>query len=163
MNAAIKILMPLFVCVSLINTPVWANTEINEYETDLYYANGVGLELSKLKLERVWDTRVDALKQSNPELKNVTPKISYNSSTLFGVDDLMEPFVQWTAGQAISTVTWNIAQLFNQNEYVESAFNQVNRMTEALNLVDLNRHVDSYKQSIESGRGVIVVAHSREP
>ncbi|VAW47783.1 hypothetical protein MNBD_GAMMA03-641, partial [hydrothermal vent metagenome] len=42
-------------------------------------------------------------------------------------------------------------------------FNQVNRMTEALNLVDLNRHVDSYKQSIESGRGVIVVAHSREP
>ncbi|VAW49703.1 hypothetical protein MNBD_GAMMA04-1513, partial [hydrothermal vent metagenome] len=32
---------------------------------------------------------------------------------------------------------------------------------EALNLVDLNRHVNSYKQSIESGRGVIVVAHSQ--
>ncbi len=46
-------IITLFVFTGFISHSVWADTDINEYETDLYYANGIGVELSKLQAERV--------------------------------------------------------------------------------------------------------------
>ncbi len=45
--------LSLFFAISFLSFSVWADTDINEYETDLYYANGIGVELSKLQAERV--------------------------------------------------------------------------------------------------------------
>lgn len=37
---------------SFINYSAWAGTDINEYKTDLYYANGMGMELEESVLEK---------------------------------------------------------------------------------------------------------------
>lgn len=150
----------LFISLSFVNINAFAS--VDESQVDLYYANGIGMELDEDAAGDLWEDRVESLKKSNPEkLKNTTAKISYNSSTLFGVEDFMEALLQYAVGQGVSEITWGVAVLFNHNEYVEWAVNQVNRLSETLNIVDLTNHVNAYKNSIESGRGVVVVAHSQ--
>ena len=80
----------------------------------------MGMELSERQAEDVWDIRLDALKQTNPQLKNSNAKIAYNSSTLFGVEDFLEALLQYAVGQGVSEITWGVAVLFNHNEYVEA-------------------------------------------
>jgi len=65
---------------------------IDESQTDLYYANGMLMDVDEDVAERDWATRVKTLKQQNPKFKNVNAKMSYNSSALGGVDDGIEAF-----------------------------------------------------------------------
>jgi uncharacterized membrane protein YgcG len=157
----------LVMALSFISHSTWANTDINEYKTDLYYANGMGMELSETKALETWQSKVRALKKSNLQLKNTTPKIAYNSSTKSnngdGIEDYFEVLLQWI-GQSPERVdlglNWSLTKEFNLT-YIKWLQDQKAKLSEILNIVDLNNHIAAYKQSIESGRGVVVVAHSQ--
>ena len=87
----------LVIAFSLINSNAFA--KVDESQTDLYFANGIGIELDEDAAEELWKSRVKILQKTNPQLKNSNAKIAYNSSTLWGAEDFMEAFVQWTVGQ----------------------------------------------------------------
>ena len=69
---------------------------IDESQTDLYYANGMLMDLDEGDAQDVWDTKVEDLKQYNPKkFKKLNAKMAYNSSALAGADDLAESLLQW--------------------------------------------------------------------
>lgn len=70
-------MISLFVAISFIASSAWANAGINEYEVDLYYANGMFMDVNKEKAEVVWRARVEQLKkiQSRFTKKHYPPNV----------------------------------------------------------------------------------------
>ena len=167
-----KLIIGLILSVFMSNH-VFAN--IDESQTDLYYANGMLMDLSEPKAEKAWKKRVNDLKQQNPKFKKINAKIAYNSSALGGADDAFESYLQWMEEKNIAiaweTVVGSIPVYlevlleiadFSRNP-VLYLLERVGLPTgaEALTFVDLNTQINAYKQSIKDGHGVIVVAHSQ--
>ncbi|WP_345969134.1 SBBP repeat-containing protein [Sulfurimonas sp. HSL1-6] len=132
---------------------------INECQIDLYYANGVLVEVDENEAQKLWDYQVEILKKSNSNIfaSRIIPKVAYNSKFLWGVDDFLEAFLQWSVGQ---TVTMAKMLEFN-NVYAKKLLEDLDALSQALNFVDLSKHKEAYKKSIKDGHGVIVVAHSQ--
>ena len=84
--------------------------EINEYQIDLYFANGMnGEEESKEK--KTWDKYVQELKKRNPILKTqyIAVKVAYNAHELWGAGDTIEVIFQKVIGDQISWLKINTA------------------------------------------------------
>jgi hypothetical protein len=55
------LIISLTVFLSFVSHSVWANTDINEYKVDLYYANGMGMKLDEDEVQRDWKISIYAL------------------------------------------------------------------------------------------------------
>jgi hypothetical protein len=107
----------LVVVIGFMSSSVLA--EINEYKTDLYYANGMGMELEESVAKAIWESKIEKLKGANPQLKNTTPKIAYNSSTKSNNGDGIEDYFEVYAREGGKKYRWkqlsgvNVARLDN--------------------------------------------------
>jgi len=105
------ILLSSFLLSSLL-----ANTHIDEYKSDLYYANGIGIGVPQYKAKVIWNRKANNLLYNNPEAKKSIENIAVSYNTSQGkFDDFLESFTQ----------------------------------------------INTYKNSIRLGHGVIVIAHSQ--
>ena len=141
----------------LISISLFANVEkIDEYKVDLYYANGIMIDMNvtKIKHEEKWNDIVDDMLISNEkEYKKIANiKISYNASQGF-IDDVFE-----SAEQVISN-EWGWKGF---SEYLRT-FLEIVYLQESYDthVPDLTAQVKAYKESIKLGHGVIVIAHSQ--
>ena len=136
----------------LFTSPVLA--KIDEYKSDLYYANGIMMSDTEEGALGKWEEQVDDLFSNELETysKISSIRVSYNMSQGF-IDDILEAFEQVTRNewdwQAFTTF---ITVYLTQHNIQEDWQAHIN---------DLIRQVDSYKQSIKDGHGVIVIAHSQ--
>lgn len=140
----------LFFAVTVLS----ASTTIDECKSDLYYANGIMMELSAMDALEQWNDKVNDIFQERPDSyeKLAGIKIAYNTSQGF-VDDLLEALEQtvgnewgWGALRAYITVyltTHNIQEDWQTHVH------------------DLSVQIENYKQSVRNGHGVIVIAHSQ--
>jgi len=153
----IKIFLGIVLYLSFTTTHVFA--ENSKCQIDLYYANGVLQDKIESIAQELWDIEIEKLKKQYPQLSTsqLQPKISYNSSFLWGIDDFFEAFLNWSVGQAVT-----LARMLEfENEYAFKILNQIDTLSQSLNIVDINRHISAYNQSLKAGNGVIVVAHSQ--
>lgn len=76
----------------------------NGCQISLYYANGVLQDKDEPKAQKLWEIEVEKLKKQYPKLSSsiLLAKTSYNSSFLWGFDDFLESFLQWSIGQAVT-------------------------------------------------------------
>ena len=136
----------------LFTSPLLA--QIDEYKSDLYYANGIMMSDTEESALGKWEEQVDDLFSNELETysKISSIRVSYNMSQGF-IDDILEAFEQVTRNewdwQAFTTF---ITVYLTQHNIQEDWQAHIN---------DLTRQVDSYKQSIKDGHGVIVIAHSQ--
>ena len=127
---------------------------IDECKNDLYYANGIMMKHSERNALKKWRTEATKFLLSKPEIdtKIANVKISYNKSENFD-DDIYESFEQLMSNE------WGWEQfsayfrVFLQSHFIQELGNQHGQ--------DLTTQVNSYKESIENGHGVIVIAHSQ--
>jgi len=141
---------------SLLASSLFSNTNIDECKNDLYYANGIliDMDIAIDKHEEAWKDKVDDLFLSNQEeyKKVANIKISFNASQ-GPLDDVYESLEQ------IMSNEWGWVEYAKQyRTYMEeSGFQE----SVDLHSHDLTNQVNAYKQSIKDGHGVIVIAHSQ--
>ncbi len=152
-----KTLLKIISLLLLVSISLFADTQkIDESKVDLYYANGIMIDMTitKAKHELRWKDTVKKLFLSNPEeyKKIANAKISYNASQGF-LDDLFE-----ATEQAISN-EWGWEEFSKQlRTFLETVNVQESYDS---HIPDLTKQVEAYKESIKLGHGVIVVAHSQ--
>ena len=146
-----KILLKLIFFFSLI-TSLYAN--IDEYKSDVYYANGIMMNDTEAKAEKKWQEYIEKIFKNNPEvtdkIKNV--KIAYNKSQWFD-DDIYEAFEQVMSNEWGWKEFSDYFAIFLKIHGIQEFDNQ--------HSIDLTKQVKAYKQSIKDGHGVIVIAHSQ--
>ncbi len=127
---------------------------IDEYKSDLYYANGIMMNDSEEKATEIWQIKIEEVLKNKQESYKKLEKIqnSYNRSQFF-FDDLFESLEQKMSNE----FGWK--QL---TAYV-TAFLTTHNIQEDWRVHgdDLDQQVKNYKQSIRDGHGVIVIAHSQ--
>lgn len=168
-----KSIIKLVLLLSLVSSSLFAQI-IDERQIDLYFANGMFGE-SQENEKKTWDKYVDDLKKHNPNInQRVSPKTAYNSNLLWepsnpillqlskiisGADGVLEVMFQKLAGD---TISWGKTQDYLQDYIVDNdILEAVNLLSQSFNIEDLAAQIKSYKKSINSGHGVIVVAHSQ--
>ena len=146
-------LLKIILLCTLLISSIFANTEkINEYKSDLYYANGIMIGETKKQANSTWKNKIDDLFSNNQDMinKSINTKVSYNASeNLF--DDLYEAFLQSGNEQG-----WLTFSKYIPTYYGDKIPDSVN--THRPNLVT---QINAYKESIKLGHGVIVIAHSQ--
>jgi len=153
MRTLLKIIsLSLVVSISLFaNIP-----KIDECKSDVYYANGIMLDMdiSEEEHDAKWKGIVKKLFLSNPEeyKKIANAKISYNRSQGFD-DDIYESLEQAMSNEW----GWEKFSIFFRT-YLETHNIQEKYDT---HIPDLSAQVTAYKESIKLGHGVIVIAHSQ--
>ena len=138
---------------------------INEYQTDIYFANGImnnkkdasnslNILKTELLLNRYNGNRIEMDKHHNFDT-------AYNTS--YGLsEDLFESFLQKTEDDPLLYITWNTFKIWvgtriKRSDDLLFYFEVV--ANDAKN-ADLSLQITNYKNSINAGHGVIVVAHS---
>ncbi len=142
----------IFLLLGMLYSSLFAS--IDEYKSDLYYANGIMINVSEKKATKIWQVKVKELlskkQESYEKLKII--KVSYNRSQGF-FDDLFESLEQKISNEfgweQLSAYVTSFLTTHNMQEDWRAHSN------------DLTKQVASYKQSIKDGHGVIVIAHSQ--
>ncbi|SFV56670.1 hypothetical protein MNB_SM-4-75 [hydrothermal vent metagenome] len=150
-----KHIIAILLLLSLMVSSVCGATE--EREIDLYFANGMFGD-SKGEEETAWRRYVKELQKYNPNIKSAIPKVSYNASNLWGIDDVIEVVFQKLLGDIIS---WGKVQESLRSYIDNDLIKAVNALSQAFNNNDLQTQVESYKKDLADGHAVIVVAHSQ--
>lgn len=149
-----KFIIKIFLLSSLLYSYLLSNTNIDEYKSDLYYANGIMMKYSKQKTKNIWNKKVIDMFLSNPETitKLANINVSYNAKQGF-FDDLYESLEQVMSNE------WGWEDF---SQYYRT-YMEITGFQESVDLhtPDLTNHVNNYKQSIKDGHGVIVIAHSQ--
>ena len=140
---------------------------IDEYKVDLYYANGIMMQDTEGQAQFKWNIRVKKLLRSTPELFNRIGKtdVAYNISKGMA-EDLFESFIQKTKLEPGLDTTWYVFKtIIGKIPYVGTSsavlLNSAEYATEIIHDGTLNTQKANYKESIEAGHGVVVVAHSQ--
>ncbi len=152
-----KIIVKIFILL-LATLPL--SSAVNEYTTDLYFANGMFGE-DEATEQRIWEIYVENLKSNNSflNIQTTNVKVAYNASELWGIGDALEVLFQNFIGDTISYV-----KLHDQfKEYVEenNLIEVLNALSQSFNFSDLAIQISSYKEDIRNGHAVVVVAHSQ--
>ncbi len=147
-----KQIVKLFLTLGILYSSIFAS--VDEYKSDLYYANGIMINVSEKKATKIWEIKVEELFLDKQESYEKLERIqnSYNRSQGF-FDDLFESLEQKTSDE----FGWNELTAF------VTVFLTSHNIQEdwRAHIDDLNKQVASYKQSIKDGHGVIVIAHSQ--
>lgn len=132
---------------------VFAN--VNEYKSDVYFANGIMMKYSEKVAKEIWEDELNVLlSQSNLETYNRIDeiKIAYNASKGF-FDDLLESLVQLIGSDF---------GLEKVSEYFEQILGALNIQEDIdVHNQDLQNHIKEYKETIKAGKSAIVIAHSQ--
>lgn len=139
----------------------------NEYKVDLYYANGIMMQESEAQSKVTWQERVDDLLFENPHLRERIGKtdVAYNISEGM-IHDLWEAFMQKVNLEPEYGVGWSafkvtISRMGQIGKVADFVINASEYASSISHDGTLNEQVENYKQSIELGHGVVVVAHSQ--
>lgn len=130
------------------------HANIDEYKSDVYYANGIMMKDSeKIALEN-WKKNIKRMFTSNLEdyKKILNRKMAYNKSQGFD-DDMYEAFEQIMSNEWGWKEFSNYFKFFLKVEGIQEKYDQ--------HSVDITKQVNAYKQSIKNGHGVIAIAHSQ--
>lgn len=143
-----KIILFFFIISSFI-----LSGEINEYKTDLYYANGIMMKESEANALHKWKSKFNYLLINNKTYDKVSDiKISYNVSQGF-LDDLLESFEQVTTNEWDWQKFTAYYTIFLETSGIQEDWRP--------HFNNLNTHVDNYKNSIKNGHNVIIISHSQ--
>ncbi len=127
---------------------------INEYKSDLYYANGIMINISEKEATKIWDQKVKELfldkQESYKKLERI--QVSYNRSQGF-FDNLFESLEQKISNEFGWKEVSEAVRWYLETKGYQESFDA--------HTPDLAKQVASYKQSIKDGHGVIVIAHSQ--
>lgn len=147
-----KSVTKLFLLLSILYSSLFAS--IDEYKSDLYYANGIMINDSEEKATEIWQIEIEGLFENKQDSYENLERIqnSYNRSQGF-FDDLFESLEQKISNE----FGWK------QLSAHVTAFLTLHNIQDDWNAHtdDLIKQVTSYKQSIKDGHGVIVIAHSQ--
>lgn len=143
-----RLIIKFFLLFSFLCSSLLAN--IDEYKSDLYYANGINMTLTPDEAEIEWRKKVKLLLSDRKDIANI--EVSYNQSQN-AVYDLFE-----SLGQVLNNeLNWEIfselyiAHLEKNFPYYNDTYHEIN----------LDTQVENYKQSIKNGHGVVIIAHSQ--
>ncbi|MDD3602453.1 MAG: hypothetical protein PHZ17_03945 [Sulfurovum sp.] len=127
---------------------------IDECKSDLYYANGIMMNETEQNATRMWKFTVKDLLSAKPDLfgKIAGVKIAYNRSQWF-MDDVTESFEQMMSNEW----GWQAFSLYFGIYLTDKGFQE----DWIPHIEDLNKQINSYKESIGLGHGMIVLAHSQ--
>jgi len=155
------------VLVSLILLISCASAEINEHKVDLYYANGIMMQDSEYVTQVIWERRVATLLAQHEHFMDKIAKtdIAYNISES-EIEDLWEAFLQKVSLDPILSAGWTAFKFFVSRipvvgQVSESLIKYMELSNQKLHDTTLNEQIQKYKDSILSGHGVVVVAHSQ--
>jgi len=141
-----KLLLLLLVSLSWLNA-----IEIDEYKTDVYFANGIltnekNATSNTLLLEK--SIRIKRYNDNEEKMYQHIGKVkeAYNETHFGGFGDLIE----------------SLLQKLSLQEAIDSEIRKLSLgLFETSHNRNLNTQVEAYKESIESGHKVLVVAHSQ--
>jgi len=139
---------------------------IDEYKVDLYYANGIMMMDSEDEAREDWQARANDLLLNHPELQKHIGKIdvAYNLSDGM-VADMWEAFLQKTQLENTYKIGWFAFKRFIGKMPYTRGLRWMIKASEIASKINaeitLREQVDQYKESINSGHGVVVVAHSQ--
>jgi hypothetical protein len=147
-----RVLFKISILFGLLSSPLFA--EINEYKSDLYYANGIMMNVSEENATIIWNDKIEELFKNKQESLNKLEKIqnSYNRSQGF-FDDLFESLEQKISNEFGWKELSAFVTVFLTSHNIQEDWRA--------HIDDLSKQVQSYKQSIKDGHGVIVIAHSQ--
>jgi len=141
---------------------------IDETKVDLYYANGIMLQDSEAKSQIKWEEQVDDLLFQYPQLQAKLGKtdVSYNISNGM-VADMWEAFMQKVDLEPVYAGNWKAFKLLvssmgipgKASSFIIEANESASDMLQHDDTLD--GQVLKYKESIQSGHSVVVVAHSQ--
>lgn len=139
------------------------SASINEYKTDLYFANGIGAVTynnSRLQGQIGFDMYVAA----NPSVKQDIGKFDLSYNTGHGVlRDYFEAWLQYTDENPILGMSWSAFKeiLGRKTAIGGGAVEFSEAITRNYESQDIAKQVSAYKKSILDGHGVLVLAHSQ--
>jgi hypothetical protein len=141
-----RLFLLLLACISYLNA-----IEIDEYKTDVYFANGILTEHNSSVANTLLlrdSIKVKRYSGSTKEMKKHIGKVkeAYNETHFAGFGDLIESLLQKLSYQEFFDDVINILTL---------------GLFETSHDRNLETQVNAYKESIESGHKVLVVAHSQ--
>ena len=131
-----------FILIICLFYPILALAEIDERKIDIYFANGIDTSPEDARFS-VREILAPAIKkefyQNEEEMERYIGKValSYNQTVDFGAD-IWESIVQKI-----------------------DILNLVDLMFDTLHKTDVNKQVQTYKKSIQSGHRILVIAHSQ--
>ena len=140
--------------------------EIDEYKVDLYYANGIMMVEDKDHAELVWNKRVKRLLKKHPTIQAHIGKaaVAYNLSDGM-IADLWESFLQKIQLDTTYKAGWMAFKRLIAKVPYTRAVRLMLKATEIAGKINetitLYKQINQYKRSIDSGHGVVVVAHSQ--
>ena len=156
-----KIVLALLLAVASLHA-----IEIDEYKVDLYYANGIMMQEDEKQARKDWQRRVKQLLQNYPNFQKRVGKadVSYNLSDGM-VADMWEAFLQKTQLDNTYKLSWfAFKRLLSKVSYTR-ALRWMIKASEIAGKINegitLDKQVEQYKESIDSGHGVVVLAHSQ--
>jgi hypothetical protein len=139
----------------LLSISLYANNQkIDECKTDLYYANGVGIDETRFDAREIWKSVSRELLATNPKERAKIGKIdiSYNASQGF-LDDIFESFEQQMSNEWGWTDFSNYFRVYLELKGIQDSIDK--------HRPNLDAQIAAYKESIKLGHGVVVVAHSQ--
>ncbi|WP_324171312.1 cadherin domain-containing protein [Sulfurimonas sp.] len=156
------IILILLFTLSLFAEPT--NEPINEYKSDIYFANGVGAtsrEKSYMQGEVVYDNYID----NDLQIEDFVGKYDLAFNTGRGpISDYSEAWFQYLDENAIYNVGWNaFTEAISRatGPIIGGALKLTEETIKHLEQNDINTQVEAYRQSIYNGHKVIVIAHSQ--
>ncbi len=153
----------IIIFLFLITSNLFAEA-INEYKSDIYFANGVGAIERKIS-KKQGEVEIKKYKKVNSEIyKNFVGKYDLAFNTGRGVvSDFFEAWLQYTDENPGAEFGWSAFK--TAISYATGIGGGALKITEAvakqLEFEDITTQVKAYRQSVYNGHKVIVIAHSQ--
>lgn len=136
---------------------------INEYKTDVYFANGVGAVTKETSFQQGF-YQYNSYLIANPSVKQDLGKYDLSYNTGHGVlRDYFEAWLQYTDENPILSISWSAFKeiLGRKTAIGGGAVEFSEAITRDYESQDIAKQVSAYKKSILDGHGVLVLAHSQ--
>ena len=134
---------------------------VDECKVDLYYATDIILPEDEENSESDWKEQAELLLQKYPQLKERIGerKVAYNIS-----EGVISDLLVKTKENLVAGITWTAFRIWAAVYIKGKATKFMIAQADAASLMiynnTLQKQIESYNKSIESGHGVVVVAHS---
>lgn len=138
------------------------SASINEYKTDLYFANGVGAVTKETSFYQ-GSYQYDSYLIANPNSNKDIGKFDLSYNTGHGVLlDKFESWLQYTDENPTLGMGWSAFKeiLGRKTAIGASAVELLESVTLYYESQDIAKQVSAYKKSILEGHGVLVLAHA---
>ena len=126
--------------------PIFAFSAIDEYKTDVYFANGILTEEENAEINAGILEDAIIVKFGIDYYNNYIGKVDYAYNETHDFDN---------------DITESVYQVFNMTEFIEWRDEKLGEYRESAHHANLEAQVDKYEASIKAGHKVLIVAHSQ--